>query len=91
MHKLVGLPSITEERNRKPVTHTKLSIHTKREAVDFYVNKDGKYCDDLKVDINKNDIPDWEEFAKIATECGLQCGLYWKGDKCDPPHVQWKD
>jgi len=91
MYAMAGLPPITREQNMKPVTWTKNSIHTKREAVDFYINKDGKYCTDLKVDIDMDGVQDWEEFGVLANKCGLDWGGYWKGGKADYPHVQWRD
>lgn len=84
----IGLPPIGPAQNKK-VTWTTVSIHTKREAVDYYVNLNGKYCDDLKVDVDQDDIPDWKEFGKIAAACGLEWGGTW--EKPDYPHVQWKD
>lgn len=84
----IGLPPITNKQNVK-VTWIGVSVHTSREAVDYYVNKGGKYCEDLKVDIDHDDIPDWQEFMQIAERCGLECGGRWQ--KPDYPHVQWKD
>jgi hypothetical protein len=86
--KSIGLSSITAKQNVK-VTWRTVSVHTSREAVDYYVEKDGKYCDDLKVNINNNDLPDWKEFAQIAVFCGLESGYYW--DKQDVPHLQWRE
>jgi hypothetical protein len=86
--KSIGLAPVTEKQNKK-VTWRTVSVHTGREAVDYFVLKDGQYCDDLKVDINKNDIPDWREFGRIAGECGLEWGGVWQ--RPDYPHVQWKD
>jgi peptidoglycan L-alanyl-D-glutamate endopeptidase CwlK len=83
-----GMSLIIEEQNKNSITWVKQSIHTKREAVDFYIRKDGKYCNDLKVDMNKDNIPDWQEFGKIAKDCGLDWGGYWKTNK-DYPHVQY--
>jgi len=91
MNDLAGLPHITDAQNKRPITWTKNSIHTKREAVDYYINKDGKYCDDLKVDIDMDGIQDWQEFGILANECGLDWGGYWKEGKADYPHVQWRD
>ena len=84
----IGLPQISKNQNKK-ITWTTLSVHTKREAVDYFIEKDGKYCDDLKVDIDQDDIPDWQEFGEIALKCGLEWGGNWT--KPDYPHVQWKD
>jgi len=85
----VGLAAITEAQNKRKVTWKKVSIHTKREAVDYFILLDGAYCYDLKADINNDDIPDWEKFGQIAEECGLTWGGRWKTP--DPSHVQWRD
>jgi peptidoglycan LD-endopeptidase CwlK len=90
LNKQVNIPLITDEQNKHIITQLKHSVHTDKEAVDFYILKDGKYCDDLKVDINKDDIPDWDEFGALAAKCGLEWGGSWKTFK-DYPHVQWKD
>ena len=87
IRKATGLAPITQRQNKK-VTWTLASDHTKRIAVDYYIELDGKYCDDLKVDINKNDLPDWEEFGAIAERCGLEWGGSWV--KKDYPHVAQK-
>lgn len=84
----IGLAAITEKQNKK-VTWRSSSIHTDREAVDYFILKDGKYCEDLKVDIDQDDIPDWQEFGAIAESCGLEWGGRWA--KPDYPHVQWRD
>ena len=74
---------------RPKVTWTTLSVHTSREAVDYFIPRDGKYCNDLKIDTDGDKIEDWQEFGKIAETCGLEWGGNWK--KKDLPHVQWRD
>jgi|GEM_PF-6758494 len=74
---------------RPKVTWTTLSVHTSREAVDYFIQREGKYCNDIKVDTDGDKIEDWQEFGRIANECGLEWGGNWK--KKDLPHVQWKD
>jgi hypothetical protein len=86
---LVGLPPITEKENKTSVTWTHNSVHTKREAVDYFVLREGKYCNDIKIDTDGDNMPDWEEFGKIANSCGLNWGGFWK--KPDYPHVEWRD
>ena len=86
----VGLWEIDEATNKRKVTWRKSSIHTDREAVDYFALVDGKYCDDLKVDVDKDSIPDWQEFGKIAEKCGLEWGGSWKKSP-DFPHVEWRD
>ena len=90
MYTLAGLGPITDALNKKPITWTKNSIHTKREAIDFYINKDGKYCEDLKVDIDGDGMSDWQEFGELTIQCGLDWGGYWAKTP-DYPHVQWRD
>jgi len=75
---------------RPKVTWTTLSVHTSREAVDYFIERDGKYCNDLKVDTDGDKIEDWQEFGKIADTCGLEWGGTWPR-KPDYPHVQWRD
>lgn len=84
-----GLAPITEAENSRPVTWTVLSAHTNREAVDYYIERDGKYCTDMKVDTDGDNLSDWEEFGRVADVCGLEWGGRWR--KPDIPHVQWKD
>lgn len=88
-YRAVGLAPITEKENEKPVTWTTKSAHKEGEAVDYFIQQGGKYCTDLKADTNEDQIPDWEEFGRIADECGLDWGGNWK--KPDFPHIQWKD
>lgn len=85
-YKAAGLASITPQENKRPVTWTTISAHTSREAVDYYIEKSGRYISDVKADINDNDIPDWDEFGKVAAACGLEWGGVWM--KPDRPHVQ---
>lgn len=84
----LGLPTITEAQNVK-VTWRAVSVHTSREAVDYYILRDGRADWDVKVDVNENDIPDWEEFGRIARACGLEWGGDWP--RPDRPHVEWKE
>jgi hypothetical protein len=88
-YRAVGLAEITEAENARPVTWKVLSVHTSREAVDYFIQRDGKYCTDVKVDTDGDHMPDWEEFGRIAAECGLTWGGIWK--KKDMPHVQWRN
>jgi hypothetical protein len=41
-----------------------------------------------KVDVNKNQLPDYEELAKVGRSLGLVCGYWWKGKKIDPCHYE---
>ena len=85
----VGLWLLTKAQNKRKITWTKNSIHSKREAVDYFILQGGKYCYDLKVDVDKDSIPDWQEFGQIAKECGLTWGGSWR--RKDYPHVEWRD
>jgi hypothetical protein len=87
-YKSLGLAPITEEENKRPVTWRAVSEHSSGLAVDYYIEKEGRYVSDVKADINDNDIPDWEEFGMMAEACGLEWGGRWK--KADRPHVQYK-
>ena len=89
LYKQVGMAPITSGENKRPVTWTILSVHTSREAVDYFIEREGKYCNDLKIDTDGDKIEDWQEFGKIAETCGLEWGGTWK--KKDIPHVQWKE
>lgn len=88
-YRSVGLAPISAGENKRPVTWTVLSVHTAREAVDYFILCDGKYCTDIKVDTDGDNVADWQEFGRIANECGLEWGGTWK--KPDYPHVQWRD
>jgi hypothetical protein len=71
---------------KKKVTWTLNSMHTKRRAVDYCQRGRNPY--DLKIDVNRNEVPDWEEFAIIARWCGLNAGFFWQPPKRDAPHVE---
>ena len=68
------------------VTWTTLSRHTDRAAFDIVINRDGKPCWDVKVDLNDNEIPDYEEAGRIGENVGLTWGGRWKTP--DRPHFQ---
>ncbi len=68
------------------VTWTTLSKHTDRIAFDICINRDGAACWDVKVDVNKDGIPDYEEAGKIGESVGLTWGGRWKTP--DRPHFQ---
>lgn len=88
-YKAVGLDAITAEENKRPVTWTLNSNHESGDAVDYYQHVEGRASYDLKVDADFDQIPDWQEFGKIARGCGLEWGGDWK--KPDYPHVQFKE
>jgi hypothetical protein len=97
-----GMPFITAEQNVK-VTWTLKSRHLidldddilandKSEAFDIVIEKEGKPTWDIKVNVNKNDIPDYEEAARIGESVGLVAGARFKNRKGEPqpdyPHFQ---
>ena len=88
-YKTVGMVPITEKENKFKVTWKTISNHTDREAVDYFIEREGKYCNDLKIDTDGDKIEDWQEFGKIAETCRLEWGGTWR--KKDLPHVQWRD
>lgn len=65
---------------------------TKARAFDFAIVKNGKATWDLKVNVNWNEIPDYQEAGQI----GKECGLIWGGDfkngsgqpRPDYPHLE---
>ena len=88
-YKAVGMAPITAEENKHKVTWRAASIHTDREAVDYFILRDGKYCNDLKIDTDGDNVQDWQEFGHAAKISRLQWGGLWS--KPDVPHVQWHD
>lgn len=85
-----GLPPISEDENKRPVTWVRKSVHEDGEAVDYYQEVKGKASYDLKVDADFDNIPDWKEFVKIAQMCGLFPGALYKTTP-DWPHVEWRN
>ena len=59
----------------------------KARAFDIAIlNKQGQTVWDLKVSVNANDTPDYEEAVKIGESVGLVCGGRWKNP--DWPHYE---
>jgi peptidoglycan L-alanyl-D-glutamate endopeptidase CwlK len=95
-----GLYPIGIEENKK-VTWTLNSKHVtnmfdkdlnndKARALDFAIlNKKGQAIWDLKVSLNDNEIPDYEEAARIGESVGLVSGGRWKNP--DWPHLELKE
>lgn len=89
--KQAGLRAISKEENKK-VTWTTKSQHLIDpvtgwcNAFDFCLTKDGKAYWDIKVSVDNDNIPDYEEAGLIALECGLEWGGKWKTP--DFPHCQ---
>jgi len=90
----LGMVRLKAASNRK-VTWTLKSYHTcepKSMAFDFAVGSKSKIYWDLKADVNDNEIPDYEEFAKICKS--KNPNIEWGGDfkkSKDCPHIQWKN
>lgn len=75
-----GYPPIIESDNKR-VTWTLNSKHVI--AVDYVILRDGKVCWDVKADVNKDNISDYQQLAKVATDLGLKAGAYFnKPDYC---------
>ncbi len=89
----VGMTPLPDGENR-PVTWTLSSKHVLRpsqgitlaRAFDFAIVKNGVATWDLKVSVNQNDIPDYQEAGQI----GVNCGLIWGGNWGTPdyPHLE---
>ena len=98
LRRIAGIYEITAAENKRKVTSTLKSQHlidledndesnNKSSAFDIVITKDKKAIWDLKVDVNKNDIPDYLEAGKIGESVGLIWGGSWKTFK-DYPHFQ---
>ncbi len=75
----------------KIVTWTKHSRHSKTldgkpasQAFDIAILKEGKPTWDLKVSVNDDDIPDYQQAAEIGRKVGLKPGADFK----DYPHFE---
>lgn len=102
---LAGLPRLTVEENLKRVTWTLLSKHIinlddsnplndKARAFDVVLLKcaGGKPHWDIKATVNKNEIPDYEELARLGESVGLKAGARFIGrdgkPRPDYPHFE---
>lgn len=94
-----GLWIIGKEESKRKVTWTLNSRHVvdlgkgeKAAAYDVCLLKNvrGKMRAhwNIKEDVNGNDIPDYEEVARIGESLGLEAGGFW--NKPDWPHYQLK-
>jgi peptidoglycan LD-endopeptidase CwlK len=95
LRRLAGLSPISFMENRRKVTWTLQSRHLvdlddgnpdndKSRAFDIAITRDGRACWDVKVDVNQNDLPDYEEAGRIGESVGLQWG--GRFTKPDMPH-----
>lgn len=71
----------------KVVTWTRNSRHTKRTAFDIAIIRDGKPTWDVKCDVDKDGISDYQEAGTIGEMVGLTAGAFWKKNP-DFPHFQ---
>ncbi len=91
----LGMVRLKAAGNRRKITWTLKSYHTcepKSMAFDFAIGSKSKIYWDLKADVNDNEIPDYEEFAKICKS--KNPNIEWGGDfkkSKDCPHIQWKN
>ena len=72
----------------KIVTWTHNSRHTKRDAFDIALLLKGKPVWDIKIDVDNDHVPDYQEAGKIGGSIGLEWGGNWK--RPDYPHFQMK-
>jgi len=98
LRKIAGLYLFkTEAENKSKVTWTLKSRHltypldpdeTKHfsKAFDIVILKGGRAQWDIKVDVNKNEIPDYEEAGRIWESLGGTWGGNWKNP--DRPHFE---
>lgn len=70
----------------KIVTWTRKSNHSEGRAFDIAIVKDGKPVWDLKVSVDGDDIPDYQQAGEIGESVGLKWGGRWK--KPDYPHFE---
>jgi peptidoglycan L-alanyl-D-glutamate endopeptidase CwlK len=84
--RVVGLPPITKDENRRKITWTIHSKHSSGRAFDIAVARDGKPTWDLKADVDLDGVPDYAEAGHIAEECGLR----WGGEYKDFCHFELK-
>jgi len=94
---IAGLAAISGTQNKNKVTWTLQSNHLidlddgnpdndKSRAFDFAISPGGKPVWDIKVDVNKDQKPDYEQAGLI----GESVGLRWGGrfSKPDMPHFE---
>jgi peptidoglycan L-alanyl-D-glutamate endopeptidase CwlK len=88
-----GMAPITEVENRRKVTWTMKSKHMIDPATgfcsafDFCLLKNGKAYWDVKISVDGDEIPDYEEAGQIAMNLGLTWGGSWVKNK-DFPHCE---
>ncbi|MBI4822648.1 MAG: M15 family metallopeptidase [Nitrospirae bacterium] len=78
LRKSAGLPPITEKENKRKVTGLLTSTHQFGCAFDCAIGGQKGITYDIKADINKNHIPDYEEIGRIGESIGLRWGGRFK-------------
>jgi peptidoglycan LD-endopeptidase CwlK len=91
LRQAAGLYLLEAEAENRKVTWTKNTKHLILadgfcRAFDFCLVKDKRAYWDIKVSVNNNRVPDYEEAGLIALEVGLEWGGRWKTP--DYPHCQ---
>lgn len=96
LRSVVGLAPLTAEQNKRPVTWTLNSHHIVRSPQDKASAFDIAILDnldkitwDIKADVNQNEIPDYEEAARIGESVGLKAGARFSTP--DYPHFENKE
>ena len=74
----------TTELDKKPVTWTLKSLHSKSIAADILVFENGQPVWD-------GDHVIYQELGRVWAELGGEWGGTWQGKKRDSPHFQWKE
>lgn len=77
LRQIAGLGPISAAENNYPVTKTLVSVHQFGCAFDVAILKAGTVIYDIKADVNKNQVPDYEEIGKIGESLGLRWGGRW--------------
>ncbi len=94
---MAGLPPITAAQNKHKVTWTLNSKHLidlddgetgndLSRAFDIAIVPGGKPCWDVKVDVNQDQISDYEQAGKLGEACGLRWGGRFR--RPDMPHFE---
>jgi len=97
LRRAAGLAPISFMENGRKVTWTLASKHIidlddnipgndKARAFDIAIARDGRPSWELKINVNKNDLPDYEEAGRIGESCGLRWGGRFPSP--DAPHFE---
>jgi len=97
LRKMAGMAPISWQENSKKVTWTLASKHIidlddnnpdndKSRAFDIAITRDGRPCWEPKINVNKNDLPDYTEAGRIGEAAGLRWGGRFPSP--DPAHFE---